>query len=351
MCCAETSTVNSIGEEVKYSYGKINIGMPVYMDDIATAGKAEHIRKGIKNCARMEKEKKKSFGLKKTKYMIVKTGREEEEEINEAVKAGRIQRTDKCKYLGVTISTDGQLTEHIKELNSTCDTINREISAIGVKTQVGKEEVRVKFKLFETCLMPALLYGMETWKKLSKAEVQNVEKIQGKALKRIFSLPITTPYIGLIIETGVWPAEQRINYSSLMLYHNIISSSKDRLVKQIIQEQRAQNHSNTVYDKVGTIAKELNIKLEKAVIMKKSDWKRTAKDKIQNQIQERVEKEMENKTKLRTVREDKWERKEYITTCDSDLVKDIIKIRLHIWELKKNYPREEEDTKCPICNQ
>ena len=42
MCCAETSTVNSIGEEVKYRYGKINIGMPVFMDDIATAGKAEH---------------------------------------------------------------------------------------------------------------------------------------------------------------------------------------------------------------------------------------------------------------------------------------------------------------------
>ena len=110
-----------------------------------------------------------------------------------------------------------------------------------------------------------------------------------------------------------------------MLYHNIINSSKDRLVKQIIQELRAQNHSNTFYDKVRTIAEELNIKLEKAVIMKKSDWKRTVKDKIQNQIQERVEKEMENKTKLRTVREDKWERKEYMTTCDCDLVKDIIK--------------------------
>ena len=53
--------------------------------------------------------------------MIVKTGREEE--INETVKAGRIQRTDKCKYLEMTISTDGQLTEHIKELNSRCDII------------------------------------------------------------------------------------------------------------------------------------------------------------------------------------------------------------------------------------
>ena len=70
MCCAETSSaVNSIGEEVKYSYGKINIGMLVFMDDIATAGKAEHFRKSINNCARMEKEKKIRFGLKKTKYM------------------------------------------------------------------------------------------------------------------------------------------------------------------------------------------------------------------------------------------------------------------------------------------
>ena len=135
-----------------------------------------------------------------------------------------------------------------------------------------------------------------------------------------------------------------------MLYHNIVNSSKDRLIKQIIQEKRARNHSNTFYDKVRTIAEELNIKLEKAVIMRKSGWERTVKDKIQNQIQERVEKKMENKTKLRTVREDKWERKEYITTGDNDLVKDI-KIRLHMWELKKNYPREEQDTKCPICNQ
>ena len=52
--------------------------MSVFMDDIATAGKVEHIRKGIKNCARLGRENKIHFGLKKTKIMIVKTGREEE---------------------------------------------------------------------------------------------------------------------------------------------------------------------------------------------------------------------------------------------------------------------------------
>ena len=58
MCYAETFTVNSIREEVKYKYGKINIRIPVFMDHIATAGKAEHLRKGINNCARMEKERR-----------------------------------------------------------------------------------------------------------------------------------------------------------------------------------------------------------------------------------------------------------------------------------------------------
>ena len=97
--------------------------MPVFMDDIATTDKAEYVRKGINNCARMEKEEKITFGLKKNIYMIVTAG--PEEEINETIKAGRIQRTDKCEYLGMTISTDGQLTEHIKELNTRCDIMNR----------------------------------------------------------------------------------------------------------------------------------------------------------------------------------------------------------------------------------
>ena len=99
---------------------------------------------------KMENQKKISFDLKKTKYMTVKIG-SEEEVINKIVKTGRIQITDMYKHLGIATSMDGHLTEHIKEINSTCDIINREISAIGAKTQVEKQEVRVRLKLFETC--------------------------------------------------------------------------------------------------------------------------------------------------------------------------------------------------------
>ena len=88
----------------------------------------------------------------------------------------------------------GNLKDHILELDGKCEVINREISAVGAKHQVGKEEIRVKLKLY-VCLMPALLYGLEAWGKIDRDEMNEIEKIQRKVLKRIFNLPISTSYL------------------------------------------------------------------------------------------------------------------------------------------------------------
>ena len=58
MCCASTSRVNEIQEAVKYQYGKVEIGMPVLMDDIAAVGTGDNVRKRIENRRKMEIEKK-----------------------------------------------------------------------------------------------------------------------------------------------------------------------------------------------------------------------------------------------------------------------------------------------------
>ena len=191
---------------MKYQYVKVEIGMLVFMDDIAAVGTADDIRKGLQNCRRMENEKNMIYGLKKTKCMVINTGKEPEEVIEERAKEGIAQETDIYKYQGMVINKSGNLKDHILELNRKCEVINREISAIGAKHQVGKEEIRVKLKLYETYLMPTLLYGLEAWEKIDKDEMNEIEKIQGTSLKRIFNLPVSTSYIGLIMETSTWPA-------------------------------------------------------------------------------------------------------------------------------------------------
>ena len=44
MCCATTAKVN-VGEKVDYKYGKIEIRMSMYMDNISVAGGPEEIKK------------------------------------------------------------------------------------------------------------------------------------------------------------------------------------------------------------------------------------------------------------------------------------------------------------------
>ena len=92
------------------------IGMPVFMDVISAVGDAEEIRKGIRNCRKMETLKKFEYDLKKTKIMIVRTGKEEIAQIQERLQQDTLLETDKYKYLGTVINTEGNLKDHIQEM-------------------------------------------------------------------------------------------------------------------------------------------------------------------------------------------------------------------------------------------
>ena len=104
LCCIETDQVNKIGENQERCIGEQVIGILIFVDDAMSAGTAEEIRKAIRNFAEMEKRKKFTYGLKKTKYMVIKTGKEKEEEIKEEAKEGEVGRTDEYKWVGFLLS-------------------------------------------------------------------------------------------------------------------------------------------------------------------------------------------------------------------------------------------------------
>ena len=98
--------------------------------------------------------------------MIVKTGKEKEEVITKEVKGGVI-------------------------LKGSC---------------------RVKSKLFETFMKTAFTYGLEAWANITKEEIKELERKQGKILKWVFRLSITTSYIGLLMETRTYQVECSMQY-------------------------------------------------------------------------------------------------------------------------------------------
>ena len=172
MCCATISKVNDISEKVEVKYGEILIGMPIFMDGIAAIGGAKDIRKSIRNCGKMEIEKKMEYGLTKAKIVVIKTGKGITEKIGKKVRAGKVKETDKVRYLGMVINSEGSLKDHIHQVETKTNNLSREIKAIGSRSQVGSEEMKVKIKLFETCLMPGIIYGLEVWESSTATEMK-----------------------------------------------------------------------------------------------------------------------------------------------------------------------------------
>ena len=74
--------------------------------------------------------------------------------------------------------------------------------------------------------------------------------------------------------------------------------------------------------------KEIEINIAKVGAIKKSTWKRVVKYKMKNEIEERLKRETEGKTKSRTIKEDKWKMKDYILNCNGEDARDIMLINL-----------------------
>ena len=68
--------------------------------------------------------------------------------------------------------------------------------------------------------------------------MKEIGRIQGRALKRIFRQPVSTIDTEILMETGIWPAEQRIQQVTLMLYHNIKNNDEERKTTKMIEQEK-----------------------------------------------------------------------------------------------------------------
>ena len=124
------------------------------------------------------------------------------------MKTANIQRIKKYKYLGITADEEGNLIEHIEELNQMCEAISREIKTTGLKNREG--EYKSPIKTF--C---SLFYvSTDIWYRRTGIQKKG-KSIQGNSLKKIFKLPVSLTYTGILMETRICPAEQRIQYATL----------------------------------------------------------------------------------------------------------------------------------------
>ena len=122
----------------------------------------------------MEHLKKTTYGLKKTKYMVLKTGREEEETIEEKVKEGVVQKTDEYEYLGFFLDEHANCMHHIEKKGKDIKGQMVALKSIASFSNIGALFISARLQLYELCTIHSLLYGIEGWNKQTKKEIKEL---------------------------------------------------------------------------------------------------------------------------------------------------------------------------------
>ena len=130
--------------------------------------------------------------------MVIKSGMGKIEEIKESVKEGTIERTDEYKYLTWWFGEANNIRRQLHEIKSRSGYMGRGITIMGDKTRFGRNDGRIQKMLYEKVVLPTITYNMESTTNMTNKEMEDMEMIQDKMLRKIYNVPPSTPYWGLL---------------------------------------------------------------------------------------------------------------------------------------------------------
>ena len=178
---------------------------------------------------------------------------------------------------------------------------------------------------------------MEAWNQQSRKEIKNLEKVQAKALCQILEVPISTPYIGILSELGIWKVEYRIDYRRIMFIQNILKSNQRRLAKRVVLYQKETEEEDTIYQTTKKAMDKYGIEIGKIAEMRKSELKKLVKEAISKEMEKDISKAAANMTKLRFITNYEFKRKEYVNRMKGSECIHTLKTRLNMLPVYANY--------------
>ena len=273
-----TDRVNTMGKEICTMYGpELIIKAPVFVDDINSAGSCKTANNTINNCCMLETRKKMIFNNEtgKTEYTVIRSNTSVEC-VTATVKRGKINMVKEHKALGVWIDERGTYMINIEKNEEKVPYMTAMVKCWTHSSKMGILAVESKVKLAETVVLPSLLYNIEAFPTISEKEVDRLEKLQMRVMTNLLGLPISTPHMGILLETGMWTMKARVAYKKLMLCNNILQSEESRVTKKIVEEQQKEERKGTWFEEIKGYIKHYEIEGDPSIMLK-SSWKKEVK--------------------------------------------------------------------------
>ena len=352
LCASETAKINETGEVIITTIGpNVKLDSRVFVDDINGSGSWSNIQRIVQACKIYEETKKFTFSTKPEKTAFMKhecvTRNQGAENESLVLKRGNIQKVKAYPCLGDIVESNGSKMKTIEERLCKAKAMMGYIKKWGSPKEVGVYAMEVQLLLYRTMVIPSITANAETWSSLKKKETNKMEQIQKRCLSEILGQKISTSYKGILIETGIWPVSNVVDYKRFMLYHNLLLSDESRDATRVLRAMWHKEIEGSWVEVVKEKGRLYGIDVESTEKYKKSDWKKFVKQRISQYITKDMEEERKSKEKLRFCESRTDFPQEYLIHMKYSDAQLFLQTKLNMLDVKCNYGGKSE--RCPMC--
>ena len=256
-------------------------------------------------------------------------------------------------YLGDVICGDGSNQLNIQKRVSKGLGKIAQIMSMIEKISLGKHYFKIAFLLRGSIFLSSILTNSEIWYKLSKPELEDLEVLDRTLLKRILSVPDSTPTSALYLETGCMSITTTIKARRINYLQYLVKLPIEEMLSKFFHCQWLDSCQHDWTRQVRKDLEDFNLPVDLAVIEKKSEfsWKTLVKRKAKEYELERLIllKETKNKSKMKDLEYEKLLAQEYLTNLDVHLAKTVFRFRVRMERFNGNFRGQGPTAPCPLC--
>ena len=317
-------------------------------DDLDVNGTTEDAVCSHENAILFARMKKIGHSKKKCKTMVM-NGKKTDIPPDLYIEESKVDSAAVIAYLGDLINNKGTNADLITDRHQRGVTAMIKIEALVRETGLGIHTVNVHLLLYQSLFLSCVLFNSQVWRNLSEKEINKLESLQRRCLRKIFNAPHSTSRSFVYLEFGAVPIRYIIQQNQLMFLHHIVHLKDDDPVKQMWENMKFLSRESNWWSSIRRILEEYEVGLEEVKNSSRESFKALIKRKISDTALKELTKDCTEKTKTSSLHYTALKPQDYLSHLYPKQARIIFQCRSKTLDIKVHRSYKFNDRVCRKC--
>lgn len=352
LCTSSTGELNDNLNGTGATIGNVNIKASLFVDDTWTPN-TNVLDSSVAHNQFVSFTKRKRLGLNDKCVALGINLKKDDPKPTLMVNGNEIEFVKSTKCLGDMVSDERSNKILIEFKTSKGKAALVSLLALCNETTFGIHYISLGLLLYNSMFMLSLLFNSEVWTRLSKTDINNLQLIQLKTLKRVTHMPNSTTNCFMFLELGILPVIYEIHKRKLMFLYHIQSLAEHDPVKKVYYQQKKLPFERNWTTEVDEIISKYNIRVDDITEISRNVWRNRVLSEILPKAFEDLQLENSAKSKTKHLNYESLRPQNYVSKLPGYLATFLMKIRSRTLTCRTNHcsSSSSDDKQCRLCHQ